>query len=163
MIVECSAIENGKFLDKFGKRGTQFNSLGMCTYSPEIVISEAPAKTKSYALILEDRDAIPLDGFSWIHWTVANVRKDEIAENESIKGTLLQGATTWSAGKPEDRLESAVYGGMAPPDCDHVYRLAVYALDAVLDLEQGFYANELYKVMKGHVLDKKVLEAIYEF
>ena len=52
--------------------------------------------------------------------------------------------------------------GCAPPDKEHLYTLEVYALDQKLDLPCGFMINELLKAMKGHVLDKATLEALYK-
>ena len=40
---------------------------------------------------------------------------------------------------------------MAPPDKPHTYTIHVFALDTALPLERGFYMNELYHAMDGHV------------
>ena len=56
MKVTSSAIVNGVFEDKYGKRG-ELNALGMPTYSIPVKIEDAPAGTKSYALVLDDKKA----------------------------------------------------------------------------------------------------------
>ena len=58
-------------------------------------------------------------------------------------------------------MESSVYGGMAPPNSPHTYEIHVYALDTKLGLKTGFFLNELYKAMDGHVLDYATLKGTY--
>ena len=111
---------------------------------------------------LEDRDAFAVTpGFSWIHWTAANLQRDFLEENESVSARdFVQGVNSWiSEGLP---LEDCTgYGGMAPPDCPHQYELRVYALDCLLPLEQGFLYGELYRAMEGHLLDSCALRGWY--
>ena len=87
MKVTSSAIKNGAFEDKYGKRGTQFSPNGMPTYSIPFEISDAPAGTKSFAVVLEDKDAITASGFVWIHWLIANLERRSVSENESKDAT----------------------------------------------------------------------------
>ena len=51
---------------------------------------------------------------------------------------------------------------MAPPDAPHIYELRVYALDTVLDLKPGFYMNEMFRQMEGHVLEEVVIKGEYK-
>lgn len=164
MKVTSSAIKNGVIEDKYGKRGVQQTEFGMPTYSLPLEITDAPAGTKSFAIIFEDRDAVPVCGHSWVHWLVANLKRTTLAENESISATdYVQGTNSWSGAIcQQDRLACAVYGGMAPPDKQHRYELYVYALDCELELEQGFYLNELHFAMQGHILDTAYLVGKYD-
>lgn len=50
---------------------------------------------------------------------------------------------------------------MTPPDKPHLYELHVFALDKLLDLQNGFLLNELYHEMEGHVLEKFTLKGVY--
>ena len=50
------------------------------------------------------------------------------------------------------------YAGPYPPDRTHDYTLTVYALDCVLDLEEGYYLNEFRRAARGHVLATSTLE-----
>ena len=50
---------------------------------------------------------------------------------------------------------------MAPPDKTHLYEMHVFALDTLLDLQNGFFANDLFKAMKGHVLAEFTLSGSY--
>lgn len=163
MKITSSGIENGYWADRFGKHGSQFNANGTCNRSVPFAISDAPAGTKSFAVVLDDWDAIPVCGFCWIHWTLCNLTETEVAENASINNPpFIQGCTSQhSAASSETREEASFYGGMAPPDAEHEYGLTVYALDCTLDLEPGFYLNDLRRVMRGHILSHKTIFAKY--
>lgn len=167
MKISSTAIISGKIQEKFGKKGTQFSPNGIPTYSWPIVIEDAPEGTVCFALFLDDKDAIPVCGFSWIHWVATNIPKTgsrtEIAENASICANFVQGTNSWSGKVAQLSVaEATVYGGMAPPDAPHSYDLVVYALDKELDLKSGFYANELFKKMKGHVLATTKITGEYD-
>ncbi|WP_199900145.1 YbhB/YbcL family Raf kinase inhibitor-like protein [Caldalkalibacillus mannanilyticus] len=165
MIVTSSGIVNGVIEDKYGKRG-EVNESGMPTYSLPIKIENAPKGTVSYAIVLEDKDAYgPSGGFSWVHWTAANITRTELKENESQTATdFIQGVNSWTsiqAGQQSAEL-SSFYGGMAPPDAPHIYELHVFALDTMLDIENGFLMNDLYKKMDGHILEQYTLKGRYD-
>ena len=164
MKVTSSAIRNGAFEDKYGKRGTQFSPNGMPTYSIPFDIFDAPAGTQSFAVVLEDKDAITASGFVWIHWLIANLQRTQVVENESLTATdYVQGANSWASvlGK-FDIAEASCYGGMAPPNCLHRYELIVYALDTTLDLQAGFRFNDLHFAMQDHILSKAVVMGTYD-
>lgn len=68
-------------------------------------------------------------------------------ENESQTTTdFVQGVNSWISMQDGNQSKelSSFYGGMAPPDAPHLYEIHGYALDTVLDLENGFLYNELY-------------------
>lgn len=165
MIVTSTGIKNGIIDTKYGKHGETFNENGMPTYSLPFEIKDAPKDTVSYAIILEDKDAYPVSGgFSWIHWTAANIMRTHIKENESQTATdFVQGVNSWTSmqGGNQSKELSSFYGGMAPPDAPHLYELHVYALDTKLEIERGFYMNDLYKKMDGHILAQYTLKGIY--
>jgi len=164
MKVSSTAVKDGVILDKYGMRGP-VNAHDVPTYSMPIKIEGAPAGTVSYALVLEDKDDFPSNGgFSWIHWTAANITKTELSENESIDAKdFVQGVNSWISpqGGNLSREVCSMYGGPAPSDGAHVYELHVYALDTKLDLENGFNYNVLYRKMEGHILDQYTLKAVY--
>lgn len=165
MKVTSTAIVKGVIDDKYGKRGTEFNENDIPTYSLPLKIENAPKNTVSYAIVLEDKDAFPISGgFSWIHWTAANITKTELMENESQTAKdFIQGVNSWISiqGGEQTRELSSFYGGMAPPDAPHTYELHVYALDTKVELENGFNMNDLYNEMDGHILDQFTLKGIY--
>lgn len=165
MIVTSNGIVNGEIEKKYGKYGDQFNENGIPTYSLPLKIENAPEDAKSYAIVLEDKDAFPVSGgFSWIHWTAANITRTELMENESqTAADFVQGVNSWTSmqGGNQSKELSSFYGGMAPPDAPHLYEIHVYALDTMLNLENGFLYNDLYKQMDGHILDQFTLKGIY--
>lgn len=165
MIVTSTGIVDGVIEDKYGKYGEQFNENGMPTYSLPLKIENAPEGTKSYAVVIEDKDAFPVSGgFSWIHWTAGNITRTEIKENESQTATdFVQGLNSWTSvqGGNQSKELSSFYGGMAPPDAPHIYEIHVYALDTMLELKNGFLYNELYRKMDGHILETYTLKGEY--
>ena len=154
MQVHTSAIENGVFHDRFGKRGSDFSPNGMPSRSIPFSISDAPAGTQSYAVVLDDKDAVTAAGFVWIHWLIADLTATSVPENDSIAAQgYTQGANSWASVLGELSIaEASAYGGMVPPNCPHRYDLTVYALDPQLNLPQGFRYNDLHYAMQGHIL-----------
>lgn len=164
MRVTSAAIQNGSFADKYGKRGTQFSPNGMPTYSIPFEIQDAPLGTKSFAVVLEDKDAITASGFVWVHWLIADLKRTSLAENESLTATdFVQGANSWASVLGKFELdEASSYGGMAPPNCEHRYELIVYALDCDLQLKKGFRFNDLHFAMQGHILAQASVMGKYD-
>ena len=166
MNVTSSGIENGMIKPQYGKRGTQFNENDIPTFSLPFRVENAPEETVSLAIVLEDKDAYPVTGgFVWIHWLAANITRFDIKDNESQTATdFVQGRNSWTSvqGGEQSVELSSYYGGMTPPDKPHTYELHVYALDKMLDIKQGFFLNELYHAMDGHILEQCTLKGIYE-
>lgn len=162
--VSSAGIMDGVIHDKYGKRG-ELNESGMPTYSLPLEFHNAPVGTVSYALVLEDKDAYPVSGgFSWVHWTAANITKSALAENESkFAKDFVQGVNSWTSyqGGSQSTESASFYGGMAPPDAPHTYEIHVYALDTLLDLQNGFLMNKLYHAMDGHILAQYTLKGTY--
>ncbi len=165
MIVTSTGIVNGMIQDQFGGRGMQFNENGVPTYSLPLKIENVPKCTHSFALVLEDKDAYPITGgFAWIHWLAANITRHELKENESQTAKdFVQGCNSWTSiqGNNQSKELSSFYGGMTPPDQAHIYELHIFALDKLLNLASGFYLNELYREMDGHILETYTLKGIY--
>lgn len=165
MYISSIGISNGIIEKKYGSHGVQFNENDVPTYSIPFKIENALDKTVSFAFILEDKDAYPVTGFIWVHWLGANLTRSELKENESQTAKdFIQGANSWTSilGNQQTREQTSCYGGMAPPDKAHIYELHVFALDKLLDLKNGFYLNELYQEMEGHILEEAVLKGLYE-
>ena len=67
MKVTNDGIINRIIQDKYGKRGV-CNELGMPTYSLPLSIKDAPEGSKSFAVVIDDKDAFPVSGgFTWVH------------------------------------------------------------------------------------------------
>ena len=114
---------------------------------------------------MEDKDAYPVTGgFVWVHWLAANITRCELKENESQTAhDFIQGCNSWMSiqGNRQSKELSCFYGGMTPPDQNHTYELHVFALDTLLDVKTGFFLNELYREMDGHILSEYTLKGIY--
>lgn len=166
MRIASSGISNGIIADKYGKRGA-CTSFGMPTLSLPLTFEEAPESAKSFVVFIEDKDAYPVSGgFSWVHWMAANITTPYVEEGISTAhpSKIVQGANSWMSaqGGSNPPEPCSCYGGMAPPDTAHVYEINVYALDTLLDLEDGFHLGELFRAMEGHILDSAILMGRYE-
>lgn len=153
MKVACPGIRDGWFDDKYGCRGGVTVD-GMPGLSPAFEIEEAPEGTRSFAVILDDYDAVSAGGFTWVHWLISDLRETRVEEGASHNGpAFTEGANSWFSALGDLTREQATgYGGPAPPNGTHRYTLKVFALDTVLDLPRGFRLNELMFAMDGHVL-----------
>lgn len=167
-IISHNIDAQGRLAEPFGSHGTQFIKT-MPSRSFHLAWSDLPKDTVSLALIFIDYDAIPVCGFAWIHWTVANIDPalGHLPENASHKMDLLEGVNSWVSGIiPIDRqltpTEASRYGGCAPPDKTHRYTINLYALSTKLDLQPGFHMNELLKGIEKTLLAKATLHATYE-
>ncbi len=153
-----SAISNEHFADKYGKRGEVED--GMPTTSIPLKISFAPSGTTSYAIMLDDPDAVVVAGYTWIHWLVANLKNPVLEENATRKSNkeFVEGTNSWG---------KIGYGGMAPPNAPHKYLVHVFALAKDLELEEGFslddFNNEIDKAKEeGKLLDTYILSGMYD-
>jgi Raf kinase inhibitor-like YbhB/YbcL family protein len=135
---------------------TRFTCEGTDT-SPPLAWGEAPAGTKSIAIVVDDPDApdpkAPKKTF--VHWVLYDVPPGLRALPEGAGGA--QGSRS---GKND--FGSTSYRGPCPPTGRHRYYFRVYALDVMLpDLDKPSEAD-LDKAMSGHVLVRGQLMGTYE-
>lgn len=153
MVISSEGIVNGVILDKYGKRGSE-KRFGMPTRSLPIKIEDEPKGTKSFAVIFDDPDSVPVCGFVWIHWLVANLHRRELKDDDSINAyDYLQGINGWNDNS---------YGGPCPPDRPHLYRIRVFALSSDLALKGGFDIDDLERKMQGKVLESAEMFGTYD-
>lgn len=119
--------------------------------SPPLRWSSPPARTRFFALILDDPDA-PSGTFT--HWVVWGIPGKARALREA-KTPPLEGTTSFG---------SVGYGGPCPPPGDgpHRYVFTLYALDAKPALARGASKRQLLRAIGGHVLAKASLVGTYE-
>ncbi|MEA1997115.1 MAG: YbhB/YbcL family Raf kinase inhibitor-like protein [Gemmatimonadota bacterium] len=123
--------------------------------SPALKWSGAPDSTVSFALIFDDPDA-PMG--VWVHWVVYNLPADcdslpeDLPDANPLRNGGVQGTNSWG------RIG---YGGPCPPSGTHRYFFRVYALDTMLDLEDGATRSQLLKAMEGHILAEGELMGRY--
>jgi Raf kinase inhibitor-like YbhB/YbcL family protein len=124
--------------------------------SPPLEWKDAPAGTKSFALISDDPDA-PVG--TWVHWVVFNIpfqvkKLDEkIKREKEFNNGMRQGSNDWP---------KIGYGGPCPPSGTHRYYFKLYALDTMLDIKPGVTKAQLLKAMTGHVLAEAQLTGKYK-
>lgn len=164
-VLKSEGIIDGWIKKEYGKHSTYIVE-GVPTLSIPLSWENPPKGGKTFVLVFQDYDNVPDEGFSWIHWIVADIpyTKQCLKENESRDNlALVQGKNSWiipfeDLGRGENITN--FYGGPSP-EREHEYEFRLYALDAYLDLEEGFYLNHLLKSMEGHVLGEAVLRGRY--
>ena len=98
--------------------------------------------TASWAMIMDDPDAMAAVGKVWVHWLEYGNIDDSVTEGKNDFGEIG-------------------YGGPAPPDGRHTYVFKLYELDTNLDLKEGFSKQELEDVMKGHIISEAKLTGTF--
>lgn len=122
-------------------------------FSPELVWTEPPAGTKSFALIMDDPDA-----GGYVHWVIFNIPAESRGLPEKMKsGQELDG------GIYQGLSGGAVFGYVGPcPPALHHYSLRLYALDTVFTKEQGAGKKLLEDSMQGHILAQTELTGTFK-
>lgn len=125
--------------------------------SPPLAWTNAPADTRSFALIADDPDA-PVG--TWVHWVLYDLSPGttELAE-DTPKSQFLPGG----AKQGVNDFHRLGYGGPAPPPGKpHRYFFKLYALDTMLELKPGATKKDLLKAMEGHILAEGQLMGTYQ-
>lgn len=119
--------------------------------SPQVSWSAGPEGTMSYTLVMEDPDLPGNPPF--LHWIVGDIPADV---------TSLEAGF---AAAPEGAFQTGVrdnsYFGPRPPSGVHNYTFQVFALDKMLELEDGATLDLVKAAMEGHVLAAGALQATY--
>ena len=124
--------------------------------SPPIGWSNAPAGTKSFALICDDPDA---PAGNWVHWIVYNIPPNvaELKEEASSKRLLPKGAVEGSNDYHRNK-----YDGPCPPSGIHRYFFKLFALDKELQTGANITKKGLLELMNGHILAQATLIGKYK-
>jgi len=150
-------MEEMKITSPVFDEGGQIPSKYTCdgeNISPELNIENVPAEAKSLVLIMEDPDVptfVREDGM-WDHWVVFNISPDTKSIPEGQEPEGVQGLTT---------ANKLGYGGPCPPDKEHRYFFMLYALDTVLDEQEGATKEAIRMAMKHHIISKAELVGLY--
>ena len=114
--------------------------------SPPLTWGNAPASTKSFALILDDPDA---PSGTFVHWVIFNIPSASSGLPEAVPNSakLTDGTLQGNNGAGE-----LGYFGPCPPSGTHRYFFKLYALDAPLSLPSGATKDQLVSAMAGHIL-----------
>jgi Raf kinase inhibitor-like YbhB/YbcL family protein len=110
--------------------------------SPELRWSEAPANTRSFALIMDDPDA---PGGTFTHWVLFDIPPSISQLAEDDQSTGINGQNGFGA--------TGYRGPCPPPGGAHRYFFKLYALDIdSLQLKAGAARAEVEAAVKGHVI-----------
>ena len=121
--------------------------------SPELRWNDAPANTRSYALIVDDPDA-PAGTFT--HWVLFDMPAE--------RSSLAEGAGAIGVAGKND-FGRVGYGGPCPPrgHGPHRYTFTLHALDiASLKLKAGAGRREMETALRGHILAQAAYLGRYE-
>jgi Raf kinase inhibitor-like YbhB/YbcL family protein len=139
LALTSSSFHEGEIPKQFTCDGTET--------SPGLAWPEPPAATKSFALIVFDKDS--LFG-SFVHWVLYDLpaEKRELPEGLPKQAQLPDGSS-----QSQNDFDKTGYGGPCPPGKSaHRYVFALYALDSRLNLPISATRKQVEKAMKGHVL-----------
>jgi Raf kinase inhibitor-like YbhB/YbcL family protein len=128
--------------------------------SPELSWSAPPSGTKSFALLVIDRDTIfgSIVG-DFVHWTIFNIPADErkLPAAMPTQGQLSDGSL-----QGETDFDKIGYGGPCPHGkSPHRYVFTLYALDTKLSLPAWSSAKQIMLAMDGHILAKGEITGSY--
>lgn len=144
---------NMKLLSEFennGKIPSKYTCDGE-NLAPELTVSAIPVGTKSLVLIVDDPDA-PMGTF--VHWVLFNLPKHTIKiNNKLLPPGVKQGLTDFG---------KIGWGGPCPPSGEHRYFFKIYAIDKILDLQNGCTKAQVERSIQGHIIEKAELIGLYK-
>lgn len=123
--------------------------------SPELSWQDAPAGTRSFALIVDDPDA---PGRTFTHWILFDIPSDRTSLPDA-----QQPGDIGTSGNSDFRKTG--YGGPCPPPGrgPHRYFFKLYALDVdTLGLPAGAPRAKVEQAMQGHIIGQAQLMGRYE-
>lgn len=121
--------------------------------SPEVKWTNAPASTKSFALVVDDPDA---PGGTFTHWVIFDMPIPSTHVPEAAQGIGTQAKNDFG---------NAKWNGPCPPKGkgEHRYFFRLYALDVdALGLPEGASRGDVEKKMDGHVVGKAETMGVYQ-
>jgi Raf kinase inhibitor-like YbhB/YbcL family protein len=120
--------------------------------SPSLRWTAPPARTRSFALILEDPDA---PAGTWVHWVVYDLPATSRGLPE---GVPKQGQVPGGGWQGKNDFGSVGYGGPCPPPGKaHRYFFRLYALDSTVGLKSGASKDQVLAATQRHILGEAQL------
>ena len=126
--------------------------------SPALSWNAPPAAARSLVLLVNDPDASPAPGKTFVHWVLYDlpptVRQlpEKLPAQPFLKIGGMQGKNDFG---------QYGYGGACPPSGTHHYLFRLYALDQTLDLPPGTGKDEAIAATKGHIVAGATLRGQY--
>ena len=153
-LVPGKAISNNFVFSGFGCTGKNL--------SPALSWANAPAGTKSFALLVHDPDA-PTGGAGWWHWVLLNLPASTTGLAQGV-GTEDGKQLPAGAVQVGTDFGKAGWGGPCPPvgDKPHRYNFTIYALKTEkLEIAPGSTAALAGYMVNANTLAKASLTAKY--
>lgn len=125
--------------------------------SPALKFMNIPKNAKSLAIIVDDPDA-PKGTFD--HWIIWNLPPDLLQLTEGSRE--MRGFSTHPKQGINGFKQNRYRGPCPPPGKPHRYFFKLYALDTLLELNEGSSKQALEKAMEGHILEKAELVGTYK-
>ena len=125
MQLSSSSIVEGKILKEHACA-----SHGGRDVSVQLSVKGIPADAKFLSIVMDDPDAVPVAGKTWVHWNLFNIAASGLANIDA--GAAPAGDAGRASGG------SKTYEGMCPPNGTHTYRFAVFATKEKVDVG-GFF------------------------
>ncbi|RBP99465.1 YbhB/YbcL family Raf kinase inhibitor-like protein [Bifidobacterium xylocopae] len=153
--------------DEYAKRAGGDRSLDDTpVVSFPFMLEDLPEGAAFLSWELVDPDSIPVCGFQWIHWSLANLPLGRLVEDPAsgavhVPADLSRRLSDLAPGATQGRTSQASkfvggtnpaltcrYNGPTPPDTTHDYVLRVWATGMPLPgLEEGFWLNALERAV----------------
>ncbi len=124
--------------------------------APPLQFYDIPPHTQSLVLIMDDPDA-PKGTFD--HWIVWNIPPQLT--------NLSEGAMELQKISPAPKFGANSYGKLnyqgpcPPPGKVHHYHFKLYALDSLLDLQEGAKKSDVEQMMRSHIIEQAELIGIF--
>ena len=132
-----------------GKPIPDKNARDHADLSPALSWSDAPAGTRSFALVCDDPDA-PRET-PWVHWVYFDIPASLTGLPEGVEQS---DRPKTGGGQGKNDYGDIGWGGPQPPRGHgvHHYGFRLSALDTMLTLPPGSTKDQVEKAMQGHVL-----------
>lgn len=116
---------------------------GQTSPSPALAWKDAPAGTRSFALVMDDPDVVQMPG-GFVHWVLFDI--------PASAAGLPEGFTVGSLGTSGNMgMRRQGYMGPCPPTGAHHYHFKLYALDVEkLGLPEGATRADIEKALAEH-------------
>lgn len=128
---------------------------------PNLSWNTAGKTFKSYVLIMDDPDAVPVAGYVWNHWLLYDIpaTTTSIGEGTSLLNPLPSGTK-----RGQTSFGDTAYGGPCPPSGQlHHYIIKVYGMDvSSIGLSSGMPVATVRQAMKNHILDSATYSGTFQ-
>lgn len=139
----------------------KFSCVSGAQVFPNISWNASGRSVKSYVLIMDDPDAVPVAGYVWNHWLLYDIPSTVLSIGEGSNALqpmplgVKRGITSFG---------DTAYGGPCPPSGQlHHYIFKLYELDiASLGINSGASVAAVRQAMKGHLLDSATYSGTFQ-